>query len=114
MRKKVVLSLGVASALAACAPPPATNPAQAAARSAAAYEYTARNCAGRAGGFNDLIAIRQQADARYAMARKLGATEALIEQEKNAVQSAAGSATFWVGADDVCKKLVTEAAMQAT
>lgn len=110
----VLFGIASVACLAGCAPPQPTTPAQAAARSAAAFEYTARYCAGRAGGFSDLIAIRRQAEARYAMARKLGATEALIQQEKNTVQSTVGSAEMWVGKEDTCSTLITEAAMNAT
>ncbi|MDP5308876.1 hypothetical protein [Paracoccus spongiarum] len=111
--KRVLIAIFSLSFLAACAPPDPTSPAQAMARRGAAYEHAARNCGGMAGGFNDIVMMRDQAALSYAQARKLGATEALIEQEKKAVATAVGGAEFWVGKGETCSKLVTEAAMNA-
>ncbi|SLN65158.1 hypothetical protein [Ruegeria meonggei] len=100
--------------LIACAPPPASSPAERAARSAAAFEVTATRCAQHAGGYGDAIAMQKEAQSRYATARKLGATEQQIAEQKKIVLNAVTSAEFLAGSNDACKSLVSHAAKAAS
>lgn len=111
--KLTICALTAAATLAACAPPPPTSPAEATARSAAAYDYTARNCGGLVGGFNDAVAMQQQAKARYAAAVQLGASEAMIQAQKKVVENTGNTAIALIGKPSACQQMVSEAAAKA-
>ncbi|KIC47134.1 hypothetical protein RA28_05445 [Ruegeria sp. ANG-S4] len=99
--------------LVACAPPPPTSPAEKAARSAAAFEFTATRCTQHAGGYSDAVALQKEAQSRYATARKLGATEQQIAEQKKIAVNALSSAEFLAGSNEACKSLVSHAAKAA-
>lgn len=112
--RKAFATICLVPLVAACAPPPPANPAEAAARAGAAYEYAARNCGGMPGGFNDVVSMRNQSVARYALARQLGATDEVIAAQKQIVASTVAGAVVMIGQVDACRALISEAAWNAT
>lgn len=112
--RKAFAAACLAPLVAGCAPPPAQNPAEQAARAGAAYEYAARNCGGMPGGFNDVVSMRDQSVARYALARQLGASEEVIAKQKQIVANTVTSAAIMIGPADACRALISEAAWNAT
>lgn len=112
--KKAFAAVCLMPLVAACAPPPPANPAEQAARAGAAYEYAARNCGGMPGGFKDVVAMRDQSVARYALARELGASEEVIAAQKQIVANTVSGAVVLIGQVEACRALISEAAWNAT
>jgi len=105
----VVASLG----LAGCVAPP-SSPEEAVARKAAAAELTAKRCAGHAGGYEAVRALRQDANKNIAMARNMGATDEVIQKARLDVQTAFDTAVAFTTVQEACNSMVGELAWAQT
>lgn len=105
--KKLLLTLGAAASVAACAAPEPVPPHIAMANRAAGYEYLMHNCGGYAGGFNEAEKLVQYAAQDRAKARALGATEQQIAQASNTVTGTVGTMAVIAGMDAACANLRT-------
>lgn len=84
------------------------------ARLAAAAEIAVNNCSGFLGGYTDAQNMRRDADASAAMARKLGATDAVMAKAQTDTMNAFNSAVFLSGAPAACNQLVSAIAWESS
>ena len=104
-----VIAVVAALGLAGCVAPP-SSPAEATARRAAAAELTAKRCAGYAGGYEAVRALRQDANKNIVIARNMGATDALIQKARTDVQTAFDTAVAFTTLQDACNSMIGELA----
>lgn len=95
--------------LAGCVAPP-TSPMEATARKAAAAELVAKQCAGYAGGYESVRKLRQDANKNIALARNLGATDAVIQKARTDVQTAFSTQVAFTDQQQACNAMVGELA----
>lgn len=102
---KLPAALVVLFAISGCAAP-VSSPMERHARMAKAGDLVARECAGVAGGYTDMKAIREDSAKNAMIARELGATPAVMAKAAKDVQSNYATAYFVVGEYDACSQLM--------
>lgn len=108
MKVKIIV-VAACVGLAGCVAPP-SSPQEAMARRAAAAELTAKRCAGYAGGYEAVRALRQDANKNITMARNMGATDELIQKARLDTQTAFDTAVAFTSIQDACNSMVGELA----
>lgn len=107
--RRMILAFPCALTLAGCVTPPA-SPMDRHARLAAGAEFVAKQCSGHVGGYSSAQEMKADADRNIIAARKLGATDATIQQARKDVQNAYAGAYVLVGEQEACRQLVSELA----
>jgi hypothetical protein len=91
--------------LAGCVQPPA-SPMEKHARLAAAALFAGQNCAGYAGGYGAAKQMKKDANKNIVIARKLGATDAVLQKAKTDVQTAFSTQSAFTSHQEACNALV--------
>jgi PBP1b-binding outer membrane lipoprotein LpoB len=107
--KYVIIAVSSLAFLAGCVAPP-SSPMEASARKAAAAELTAKRCAGYAGGYESVQKLRQDANKNIAIARSLGATDAVISKARTDVGTAFDMQVAFTDQQQACNAMVGELA----
>jgi hypothetical protein len=107
--KYIVLATVGLIGLSGCVEPP-KSPMEAAARKAAAAELTAKQCAGYAGGYESVRKLREDANKNVTIARKLGATDAVLQKARTDVQTAFNTQVAFTTQQEACNAMVGELA----
>ncbi len=109
MIKKISILTIFTAALSGCVQPP-QSPMEAHARRAAGAEIVAKNCAAFAGGFSAVKDLKASANQNIVTARKLGATDAVIETARQDVRTAFSTAETFTSRQEACNSLIGELA----
>ena len=93
----------------ACVAPP-SSPMEAAARKAAGAELAAKQCAGYVGGYEGVRRLREDSNRNIAIARSLGATDAVIQKARADVQTAFNATVAFTTQQQACNSIIGELA----
>jgi len=95
--------------LGGCVAPP-SSPMEAAARKAVGAELVAKRCAGYAGGYEGVQKLRQDSNKNIALARSLGATDAVIAKARVDVDTGFNTQVAFTDLQSACNTMVGELA----